>query len=163
MTIVRLIACSLFFQLAGCVHVAESFHTQGEADIQEIYATSHQFMGLKIKEKVKRCKASNKKKGAQRDRLANIKQAFMIALYPSCGDLDEAISLLKKAKLARIDRGFEQFLNYHIVLIERLKREVDVSSGYQKRLKKLAKKESVLLEKLDEIKSIEKTLNNRDD
>ena len=163
MTIVRLIACSLFFQLAGCVHVAESFHTQGEADIQEIYATSDQFMALKTKEQVKRCQSSNEQKGLQNDRLANIKQAFMIAINSSCGNLNEAALLLKKAKLGRIDRGFEQFLNYHIELMERLKRELDISSGYQKKLKKLVKNESVLLEKLDEIKAIEKTLNERGD
>jgi len=162
-TLVRLITCSLFFQLAGCIHVAESFHTRGETDIQEIYATSHQFMALKTKEKLKRCKTSNEQKGAQKDRLVNIKQAFMIALYPSCGNLDDAILHLKNAKLGRVDRGFEQFLNYHIVLMERLKSELAVSSRYQKRLKESEKKESVLLEKLDEIKSIEKTLNNRDD
>lgn len=158
---VYLLCVLLSTQLIGCVHLTESFQTRGEADIQEIYSYSHTFMQLRVVDKKAVCRSLRDETTVSSDRLAQIKHAYLIMLYRPCGGVSEAIKYLKAAKLRRIDRDFDRFLTYQIAVMENMKSVRAAATKSAEAHKQLLKENEGLQRKLDEIRFIEKNLNNR--
>ncbi len=154
MGILRVLSCCLISALAGCVHLTDNYALVEESDTQKLINFAQQFSVLTSDKKRRMCRQFAQQKALKNNPLLRVKQAYMVAVYPACGRLDVAISNLEDAKLKTLDHELELFLEYQIAVMRRIKKDKEISAQYKNQLK-------AAQDKLDEIKSIEKTLNSR--
>jgi len=145
----------LISALAGCVHLTEAYEFSEESDAQKLMSFAQQFTLLRPDKKVAVCKYLSQYKALRRDPLARVKQAYLVAIYPPCGRLEVAIANLEQAKKKTLDHELGIFIGYQIAVMQRIKKDKEESVAYKNQL-------DAAQNKLDEIKSIEKTLNSRE-
>jgi len=152
----------LLLVLTGCVHIIDGFQSDRTTDLQAVLAFSHEFSSLGNDKRKRVCKYLATEITIKNDSLAGIKKASVVAIYPPCGRLSTAIKRLEKAQVTIMDVNFNYFIQYQIALLKKIQKEKRSAFSYQQALRELEEKNRVLQEKLEKIKSIEKTLKNRD-
>jgi len=152
----------LLLVLTGCVHIVDGFQSHRATDLQAVLSFSHEFSSWGNDKRKRACKSLSTARTLKSDSLAGIKKASVVAIYPPCGRLSTAINRLEKAQVTITDVNFNYFIQYQIALLRQIQKERRSTFAYQQALRKLEEKNRVLQEKLEKIKSIEKTLKNRD-
>ena len=155
MRIKIIFAGCLISALAGCVHLTENYELSVESDAEKLMSFAQQIALLKPDKKWAVCKRLSQHKVLQTDPLARVKQAYLIAIYPPCGRLEVAIANLEVAKKKTLDHELRLFIGYQVAVMRRIKKDKEESVAYKNQL-------DAAQNQLDEIKSIEKTLNSRE-
>jgi len=154
MEVTKTFVFCLIAALAGCTHLTKSYTSVEESDVQKLVSFAQEFSLLNSNKKKEVCKLMLQQKKSKSDLLLRVKHAYMVAVYPPCGSLDDAITDLEKTKVETLDHELELFLDYQMAVMGRIKKDNDKMIQYKDQLKEAQ-------DKLDEIKSIEKALNNR--